>query len=178
MTPDQAISMLGVKTYPHVFGKRSRAQLDGVMPGLVAVAELAIRLCPYDGTVIAGGGLRSQAEADTYAAQGTGIRNSRHLKQPDGWGHAIDLIVLVRGAVRWDADKDPEVMRAFREMARAVKTASAILEIPIRQGCDWNMNGTFGESKEWDWPHFEDPVYALQGRAEAEMRRFRKELGL
>lgn len=156
--------------FPHRFGKSSLANLDGVMPGLVNVAKLAITLCEFDGTVIAGGGLRTPAQAQANFEAGTGIKDSRHIRQPDGWGHAIDLIALTNGKIDW------KNLAAFRAMAIAVKRASAILCVPIRQGCDWNMNGTFGETREWDWPHLEDPILYWQRKAEAEMLRYQAEL--
>lgn len=158
--------------FPHTFGSRSRANLQGVLPALVQIAELAITICPYDGTVIDGGGLRTEEQARRNVAAGTGILDSRHRRQPDGWGHAIDLIALTNGKIDW------QNIVAFKAMAGAVKIAAALLCVPIRQGCDWDMDGTFGEreSKEWDWPHFEDPLPFHMKRAEAEMHRYRAEL--
>lgn len=153
--------------YPHTFGAKSRANLKGVKQPLIDVAELAITFCEYDGTVPPGGGLRTRAEAEMNFQLGTGILNSRHIT-----GDAIDLIALTDGRIDW------KNQAAFRAMARAVKISAAILSVPIRQGCDWNMNGTFGESLEWDWPHFENPWPQWMGQAQAEMRRFRAELGL
>lgn len=141
---------LGIELHNHAFGGSSRANLKGVRPELVKVAELAICICEYDGTVPLGGGLRTLEQAQHNVRNGTGILNSLHRRQSDGLGHAVDLVALTPGrGVVWK-NKD-----AFRAMARAVETAAAILSVPIRQGCDWNMNGTFGESREWDWPHFE-----------------------
>ncbi len=159
--------------YPHVFGTVSRRNLVGVFPPLVEVAELAIKICEFDGTIIDGGGLRTEAQARANVTNGTGILNSRHRKQADGYGHAIDLIALTPGkGIDW------KNKRAFEAMARAVKIAAAGLCVPIRQGCDWNMNGTFGESREWDWPHFENPIELWRPKAVAEMHRYRAELGL
>lgn len=62
-----------MKTYDHKFGKKSIDNLSGVHPSLVAVAKLAITLCEYDGTVIAGGGLRTEAQARANVKRGTGI---------------------------------------------------------------------------------------------------------
>lgn len=165
MTPEEFLATR--QRYPHTFGASSRRNLAGVDPRLVSVAELAITLCPFDGTVIAGGGLRTQAQAQANAAAGTGILNSRHLT-----GDAIDLIALTRGRIDW------KNMLAFQSMARAVKMASAVLGVPIRQGCDWNMNGTFGETGEWDWPHFENPWPVWREKAALEMKRYRRELGI
>ncbi len=155
--------------YAHRFGKSSLANLDGVLPTLVEVAKLAITLCEYDGTVINGGGMRTQAQASANVASGTGILNSRHIKQADGYGHAIDLIPLTPGkGIDW------KNLAAFKAMAVAVKVASAKLDVPIRQGCDWNMNGVFSEAREYDWAHFEDPIAYYQGRAVEEMRRYQR----
>lgn len=154
--------------YPHTFGAKSRANLKGVKQSLIDVAELAITLCEYDGTVIAGGGLRTRAEAEANFARGTGILNSRHIT-----GDAIDLIALTPGkGIDW------KNQAAFEAIAMAVKISAAILSVPIRQGCDWNMDGKFGQKNEFDWPHFENPEPKWMGQAQAEMRRFRAELGL
>lgn len=162
--------------YPHTFGSASEANLAGVLPTLVQVARLAITLCEYDGTVIAGGGLRTEAQARANVAAGTGILDSRHRKQADDFGHAIDLIALTAGKIGEQPRINWTNMAAFKAMARAVKISAALLLVPIRQGCDWDMDGTFGEDREWDWPHFEDPLPVYAKRAEAEMQRYRAEL--
>lgn len=164
---------LGLPIYDHSFGNGSERNLEGVLPSIVKVARLAIKLCEYDGTVIPNGGLRTQAAADQNNSNGTGISNSRHLKKSDGWGHAIDCIALTPGSgIDWTN------MKAFRAMADAIKLAAAILSVPIRMGCDWNMNGTFAEGREWDWSHFEDPKEIYKPAAIAEMHRYRRVLGL
>ncbi len=164
---------LGLTIYDHNFGTSSKKNLDGVLPTLVDVAVLAIMICEYDGTVVTNGGVRSQEAANENAENGTGITDSRHLIQSDGYGHAIDCIALTPGSgIDWTN------MKAFQAMADAVKTAAAILMVPIRQGCDWNMNGTFAEKNEWDWAHFEDPKQKYMQAAIAEMHRHRRVLGL
>jgi peptidoglycan L-alanyl-D-glutamate endopeptidase CwlK len=170
----EVIRKLGLTFYPeHVFGPYSKKNLAGVFPPLIMVAELAIAICEFDGKVEPQGGTRTKAQAAANAKSGVGIKNSRHLRQPDGYGHAIDLIPLVPGrGVVWDD------LTSHRAMAAAVKTASAILSIPVRQGNDWNMNGVVGQPKEYDWDHFEDPIPGLQEAAKAEMLRWRRALGL
>ena len=160
------------ETYEHYFGKNSKANLRGVLPSLILVAERAIRICKYDGTIIGGGGLRTEEQALVNVANGTGIINSRHRKQADGYGHAIDLLPLVDGVVQW------KLIVPFKAMANAVKYAAAELLVPIRQGCDWNMNGEFGEKNEYDWAHFESPKPGYFALATAEMHNHRAELGL
>jgi hypothetical protein len=164
---------LGLPIHEHYFGGASSANLEGVAPALVDVAMLALRLCPYDGTVLPGGGLRTVAQAQDNVRRGTGIADSRHLPQADGKGRAIDCVALSPGkGVDW------KNAAAFHAMAEAVGKASAILNVPIRQGCDWNMNGVFGEGREWDWAHFEEPKLEYMPAAQALLDRRREELGL
>jgi peptidoglycan L-alanyl-D-glutamate endopeptidase CwlK len=168
-------------TYPHVYGNASRRELHGVMPAIVQVAKLTIVLCEYDGRILPGGGLRTDAQAADNVARGTGILNSLHKRQPDGWGHAVDIVPLVDSdgdGARDDVSWETKYLPAFKAMAIAAKRASAILWTPIRQGCDWNMNGVLGEpgTKEWDWPHLENPIPFHLKKAESEMLRYREEL--
>lgn len=166
-------SQLGFEIYDHHWGSSSSANLEGVKSELVSVATLAIRLCAFDGTVVSGGGLRTDEQAQQNVENGTGVFDSRHKKQSDGFGHAIDCIPLTPGkGIDWNN------LDAFKAMACAVKTASAILCVPIRQGCDWNMNGIFSEANETDWAHFENPKEKYQESAKLEMQKTRKELGL
>jgi peptidoglycan L-alanyl-D-glutamate endopeptidase CwlK len=163
---------LGFKVYDHHLGRGSMHQLRSTLPGLVQVARLAIQLCKYDGTVRDGGGLRTEAQAQSNVSAGTGILNSRHRLQPDGYSHAIDLLAMTGGGVDWDN------LEAFRAMADAVSAASAILYVPIRQGCDWDMDGIFAEKNEHDWAHFENPKAGLLPSAQARMIAVRKKMGL
>tara|TARA_Y100000361_G_C11144356_1_gene337109 strand:- start:605 stop:1204 length:600 start_codon:yes stop_codon:yes gene_type:complete len=165
---DRATS-LGYKTFDHHFGKGSLSQLEGVHPDIVDLAKLTIRLCQYDGTVISGGGLRTEEQAQENAENGTGIVDSLHRKQSDGYGHAVDVIPYVNGKATWE-------MKYCEEMAKAAKLAAALLSVPIRQGCDWNMNGTFGESGEYDWCHHELPKEKYQQQAKEELARSQAEL--
>lgn len=166
--------MLGLPLYDHRFGARSLAALEGVHPYAVAIASLAICLCSYDGTVLPQGGLRTPEAAADYMRRGTSrTKNSRHLRQSDGYGHAIDLIPLKPGrGIDWN-DLVP-----FIAMAEAVRTASALLRIPVRQGADFDMNGTLGDNDTFDWAHFELPDTRYLQRARELMREAREALGL
>jgi peptidoglycan L-alanyl-D-glutamate endopeptidase CwlK len=146
-------------------GQLSKSRLVGVDDRLIDVAVRALEISDYDATILIGGGVRSKEQARDNVARGVGIANSRHLT-----GDAIDLVALTDGKVDWSN------LEAFRGVAKAVKRAAAELMIPIRQGCDWNCNGVWGETKEWDWPHFENPRKAFLDAAIAEMKRYRQEL--
>ena len=161
---------IGLTLHDHTFGKGSYKNIDGVMPSLVTVAELAIRLCDYDGTIIMGRGLRTLEQARDNVRRKTGILNSLHRQQADGFGHAIDLIPY-DGGPSWDQEK-------CKTMARSVRAAAAILSEPIRQGLDWDQDGEWLERGETDMCHFESPKLQHMARAVELMNAMRHGLEL
>jgi peptidoglycan L-alanyl-D-glutamate endopeptidase CwlK len=83
------------------FGERSRKELVGVQPKLVASVEFAIGISPIDFAVH--DGLRTLEEQREYLRTGASkTLNSKHLKQADGYGHAVDLVPYVNGKLRWE----------------------------------------------------------------------------
>ena len=117
-----------------VFSARSRRALTGVHPDLVAVAEDALELSPIDFRVIEG--LRSPArQAELVRAGASRTLNSRHLT-----GHAIDVVALLDGKVRWDWPLYPRIAAAFKQAARA-------RGVKLVWGGDW--------VRLRDGPHFE-----------------------
>lgn len=116
------------------FSTRSRAQLRGVNPALVAVVEAAIVRSPVDFMITEG--LRSaERQAALVKAGASRTLKSRHLT-----GHAVDVAALVDGQVRWD-------WPLYGRIAAAFKTAALDLKTPIVWGGDWKSLR--------DGPHFE-----------------------
>jgi peptidoglycan L-alanyl-D-glutamate endopeptidase CwlK len=112
---------------------RSRNNLIGVHPELVAVVERAIQITDVDFAVIEG--LRTPArQKQLFDAGASTTMNSRHLT-----GHAVDLAAWV-GQIRWD-------WPLYHRIAVAMKSAAAELGVSIVWGGDWK---TFK-----DGPHFE-----------------------
>ena len=87
---------------------------------------------------------------------------SKHLKQNDGLGHAIDLVPCTeKGAINW---KD---VKAFRKLRTVVLEQAKILGIKVRHGADWNLDEVidelqipfyikrFGRRPFVDYPHWE-----------------------
>ncbi len=113
-------------------GTRSKQNLSGVNPDLVAVVQAAIKITEQDFLVIEG--VRNiSRQKELVKAGKSKTMNSRHLT-----GHAVDLCPY---PVDWeDADK-------FIAISVAMKEAAEQLGIPIEWGGDWK-NG-------WDKPHFE-----------------------
>lgn len=88
---------------------RSRANLKGVRPDLVALVEAAILETPVDFAIISNGGLRTAAQQNQLYRDGAskidGYRRiSKHQPQRDGYGWAVDLVPYAAGGVRWEWD--------------------------------------------------------------------------
>ncbi len=138
------------------FGERSRKNLTGVHPKMIKVAERAIEICGQDFFV--NEGVRSMERQKQLYAQGrtkpgpkvTWTLNSNHFKNPrTGFGHAIDVYPFpFKPNTKGYAAKQKIVAQAFFK-------AAGELDIPIRWGADWDMDGNYGERGEGDSPHFE-----------------------
>lgn len=115
------------------WGPRSLAELKGVKHELLECATLALTrysevdfMC-YDG-------IRTKDEQAHYVKIGTSqTMDSKHLPQPDGFGHAVDLVPVVGGIPKWDWD-------LIYKIALAMDLASSQLGIAnhIRWGGAWD----------------------------------------
>ena len=115
---------------PYTLSLRSKAELVGVHPDLVRVVEKAIQITTQDFGVH--DGLRTMREQEQYIAKGASrTRNSKHLKQPDGFGHAVDLVPYINGKLRWE-------WGAIWPIARAVRMASAEQGVSLIWGGVWD----------------------------------------
>ena len=118
----------------YVLGTVSKNNLKGVHPDLVKVVEKAITLTEIDFRVTEG--LRSKTRQIELVNKGASkTLNSRHIT-----GHAVDVVALIGGGVRWD-------WPLYDKIAKAFKQASKELNIPIIWGGDWKNFK--------DGPHFE-----------------------
>lgn len=112
-----------------VLGARSLANLEGVHPDLVAVVKRAIEITTQDFTVF--DGLRTVAEQEQMVKSGASqTMNSKHLRQPDGYGHAVDLVPWINGKPRWE-------WPAIYPIAEAMQTAANELGVAITWGGCW-----------------------------------------
>lgn len=117
-----------------VLGSTSRNNLRGVHPDLVKVVERAISISDIDFRITEG--VRSKQRQAVLVSQGASkTMDSRHIT-----GHAVDVVALIGGVVRWD-------WPLYSKIAAAFKQAAADLNIKIVWGGDWK---TFK-----DGPHFE-----------------------
>lgn len=143
---------------------KSLANLKGVHPDLVKVVKLAITLTKADFTVFEG--VRTAAQQAVYVRRGVSqTMNGKHLIQPSGFGHAVDLVPFVAGRAQW---LWPECYL----IASAMKQASEQLEVKVKWGGCWQdlsqiddpkkavaayVNGRIVEGRKAfnDGPHYE-----------------------
>ncbi len=127
--------------------------MRGVHPKLVAVVLRALELSEVDFKVIEG--VRSVERQKALYAQGrtapgkvvTWTLNSNHFVNPKtGYGHAVDIL---------PAPYDWKDMKQFDLVADAMMLAAKELNVKIRHGADWDMDGIRREKGETDAPHFE-----------------------
>lgn len=150
-------------------GSKSLHELDGVHPDLVAVTKRAIELTVQDFAVH--DGIRTLDEQKKLVASGASqTLDSRHIT-----GHAVDLVPVINGKLRWEWEP-------IYKIADAVRLAARELGIPIRWGGAWDISLTTssdspedlvadysarrrqaGKKAFIDGPHFELPKDAYPG---------------
>src|SRR4051812_14660934 len=87
----------------YTLGPASIAHLKGVHPSLVKCVHRAIELTEQDFSVYEG--LRTVARQVVLVHQGfSKTMDSQHIPQPDGFGHAVDLVPWIQGHPVWDWD--------------------------------------------------------------------------
>lgn len=130
---------------PFAKPERDRARLRGVHPDLVRVVERAAELCPRPMIVVEG--CRTIETQRAYVARGASkTLKSRHIPATNGYGHAVDLLIVEGGRECWDAAPT---------IAAAMKAAALEIGIPIEWGGDWTSFV--------DTPHYQLPWGAYPG---------------
>lgn len=118
----------------YVLGTNSRNQLKGVHPNLVALVEECIKITPVDFGVHSG--LRTASEQTALFKRGASqldgrSKKSKHQKQSDGFGHAVDLVPYVGGSLRWE-------WPLIYPIAGCMAYLSREMDIEIRWGGVWD----------------------------------------
>lgn len=111
-------------------GNNSLRELNGVHPVLVNVVNKAIEVSTVDFSVH--DGLRTLEEQKKLVASGASkTLNSMHMKQKDGYGHAVDLVPYIGGKLRWEWDP-------IWQIALAVDYAATYYNVPVVWGAIWD----------------------------------------
>ena len=119
---------------------RSLGKLEGVNPVLVDTVKRAIELTKVDFGVIFG--VRSlETQKKLFESGRSQTMKSKHLIQPDGTAHAIDLMAYDGSDPSWEI-----VM--YDDIADAMKAAAKETDAKIRWGAAWNIDSI----TDWDRP--------------------------
>lgn len=111
------------------FGAKSRSELVGVHPDMVRFAELTLKYSSQDFGIH--DGLRTKPEQAEYVRTGVSqTMDGKHLKQKDGWGHAIDAVPFINGKLRWE-------WPPIYVIAAAAKRAATELGLRVKWGGAW-----------------------------------------
>lgn len=125
------------------FSSKSKAKLETCHPLLQKLFNEVIK--HEDCTIIEG--VRSLETQQEYVRKGVSkTMNSKHLKNDDGYSHAVDVI---KYPIDWNDAPRNYMFAGF------VKGVADSLGINIRMGADWNGNMTAKDQSFHDLPHFE-----------------------
>lgn len=116
------------------FSERSKKNLQGVNPALIAVARRALELSPVDFGITEG--LRTMERQREMLRTGKSqTLKSRHLT-----GHAVDVVAYLGANISWE-------WKYYEQIAAAFKQAGKELGTVIEWGGDWKTLK--------DGPHFQ-----------------------
>ena len=125
------------------FGKKSLEKLQTCHPDIQKICNELIKM--MDVTVLEG--VRSQERQAVLVAQGKSkTMNSKHLKQADGFSHAVDLAPY---PIDWEDGK------RFMYMQGMLRGIAQQMGIEISSGVDWDSDGQVKDHSFSDGPHFE-----------------------
>ena len=119
---------------------KSLGKLEGVNPLLVDTVKRAIELTKVDFGVIYG--VRSlETQKKLYESGRSQTMKSKHLIQPDGTAHAVDLMAYDCSEPCWE-------IVIYDDIADAMKAAAKETGAVIRWGAAWTIDNI----AEWDRP--------------------------
>ena len=128
--------------------ERSLHRMDGVNQSLINLALLAIHRTPIDFGIAWMGGLRTAEEQNQLFKDGYSEKDGYEKFSKHQFGEAIDLNVFVGSKVI-----DNKEMLCV--VAGVMFSCASELNLKIRWGGDWNMNGDLRDNKFNDLFHFE-----------------------
>ena len=134
------------------FSRKSKAHLDSCHPDLQRLMTTVIK--DVDCTILEG--VRSLETQEEYVRTGRSTTmKSKHLKQSDGYSHALDVAIY---PIRWGSLSGE---KGIRELCRNymfagyVKGVADQLGIKIRLGADWDGDWDINDQNFHDIVHIE-----------------------
>lgn len=135
------------------FSKRSLDNLVGVHPDLVMIVHEVMNMGLIDFSV--NEGLRTPERQAELVQQGASkTLFSKHLKQPDGFGHAVDLYPSPVDMQSVRAGNAKEISR-FGFIAGLMLATAKNNGIKLIWGADWDFDGETLDHTFFDAPHFQ-----------------------
>ena len=134
-----------------IINAASEKRLKGVHPDLVRVVRRTAKdwKDPETGWIITCG-TRTIEEQKVLKAKGASkTLRSRHIPAANGYSHAVDFAMTIKGVPRWDWGL------YSGPLATAVKAAARAEKVPIEWGGDWKFK---------DGPHFQLPWATHPGK--------------
>lgn len=132
------------------FSKSSLSTLKGVHPDLVRVVMRCAKDWK-DKTFTFGitCGVRTVEEQRLLVKKGASkTMRSRHIPAKNGFSHAVDVVAMLNGKVRWD-------WPLYDKISKAMKAAAKAEKVPIEWGGDWTSFR--------DGPHYQLPWSSYPG---------------
>ena len=135
------------------FSQRSKDRLKGVHPDLVMCVQQAMDKQIMDFSVVEG--LRSQErQQDLFNKGFSKTLKSKHLRQSDGFGHAVDLYPYPINMAKVNNNDVREIAR-FSLLAGVVLSCAYDIGITVVWGGDWDSDGQTLDHSFFDAPHFQ-----------------------
>lgn len=142
----------------HKFGSASQAKLETCHPEIQLVMHRAIKVCPFDITIVWGWrGEEAQTTAFRLGNSKTPWPESKHNNLLEGqpYSLAIDAAPWIDGRIPWDDQ------RAFSVLAGVILSTNLDMnrqrphDIEMRWGGDWDRDGNTLDQTFMDLAHFE-----------------------
>lgn len=135
------------------FSQKSLDKLVGVHPLLVDIVHDVMSMQVMDFSV--NEGVRTLERQKQLVAEGKSrTMDSKHLKQSDGYGHAVDLYPSPIDMVAVNKGNAKEIFR-FGVIAGLMFAAAKKRGILIVNGADWDGDGQTLDHTFFDAPHFQ-----------------------
>lgn len=135
------------------FGKRSLENMEGVLPQGVLLLKAALSSGIMDFGVYEG--VRDIDTQELYYKTGRSkTMNSKHLIQPDGYGHAVDLYPYPINMNLVNKGSAKEIVR-FGVLNGIIQSLSPRFKLKVRWGGDWDGDGETLDHNFFDAMHFE-----------------------
>jgi peptidoglycan L-alanyl-D-glutamate endopeptidase CwlK len=125
------------------YSRKSLDRLNTCHPDLQKIMKELIKL--MDVTIIEGE--RSKEKQEELVRTGMSkTLNSKHLKQSDGYSHAVDAAPY---PIDWN-DRE-----GFAYMQGMIRGIAHMMNIEVRSGIDWDADGKIKDHSFFDGPHVE-----------------------